>query len=223
MDSCHSGGLSLMSAWSGTDFSDKADAEQAINTMNGQWLGSRAIRVNWANQKTQTGGGSVGGPGGPGRPAGMAALSAMPPMPAQAYGMAAPMASSMSGSPAPQHAYAPPAPTVSYDAVAAQSGDTNATVYVGNLIPYTTQADLIPLFQGYGYIVEVRMQADRGFAFVKLDSHHNAALAITQLQNRLVHGRPIKCSWGKDKEGSAPAAGGQQQGYAQVSDVMLSG
>lgn len=152
----------------------------------------------------------------------MAALSAMPPMPAQAYGMATPMASSMSGSPAPQHSYAPPpAAPVSYEAVAAQSGDTNATVYVGNLIPYTTQADLIPLFQGYGYIVEIRMQADRGFAFVKLDSHHNAALAITQLQNRLVHGRPIKCSWGKDKEGGAPAGGGQQ-GYGQVSRPQIS-
>jgi hypothetical protein len=33
-------------------FRDKTDAEQAIATMNGKWLGSRAIRVNWANQKT---------------------------------------------------------------------------------------------------------------------------------------------------------------------------
>jgi nucleolysin TIA-1/TIAR len=32
-------------------FRDKTDAEQAIATMNGEWLGSRAIRVNWANQK----------------------------------------------------------------------------------------------------------------------------------------------------------------------------
>lgn len=32
-------------------FRDRADAEQAISTMNGEWLGSRAIRVNWANQK----------------------------------------------------------------------------------------------------------------------------------------------------------------------------
>ena len=31
-------------------FRDKTDAEQAIATMNGEWLGSRAIRVNWANQ-----------------------------------------------------------------------------------------------------------------------------------------------------------------------------
>ena len=52
-------------------FRDKTDAEQAIATMNGEWLGSRAIRVNWANQKTQGapaptrgGGGGGGGDGG---------------------------------------------------------------------------------------------------------------------------------------------------------------
>lgn len=32
-------------------FRDKTDAEQAIATMNGEWLGSRAIRCNWATQK----------------------------------------------------------------------------------------------------------------------------------------------------------------------------
>ena len=43
------------------------------------------------------------------------------------------------------------------------------------------------------------MQADRGFAFVKLDTHEHAAMAIVQLQGQMVHGRPIKCSWGKDR------------------------
>ena len=169
--------------------------------MNGQWLGSRGIRVNWANQKTQTGGAG-------------SRLGGMPPMPPQGFGQnASPMA--MSHSPVP-HSYTPPiAQPMAYDASAlGQPGsETNCTVYVGNLIPYTTQADLIPLFQGLGYIVEIRMQADRGFAFVKLDSHQNAANAIAQLQNRLVHGRPIKSSWGKDKEGGA---GHAQQPY-QVS------
>jgi nucleolysin TIA-1/TIAR len=61
--------------------------------------------------------------------------------------------------------------------------------------------------QGYGYIVEIRMQADRGFAFVKLDTHEHAAQAICNLQNYQVHGRPIKCSWGKDREGGAGPAG----------------
>lgn len=47
-------------------FRDRTDAEQAIQTMNGEWLGSRAIRVNWANQKNNSGGGGGGGPGGSG-------------------------------------------------------------------------------------------------------------------------------------------------------------
>lgn len=167
--------------------------------MNGQWLGSRGIRVNWANQKTQTGGSMGGRPGGMGMP-----------MPPPNFGHASPMAMSHSPAPPAHHSYTPPiAQPMAYDASAlGQPGsDTNCTVYVGNLIPYTTQADLIPLFQGLGYIVEIRMQADRGFAFVKLDSHQNAANAIAQLQNRMVHGRPIKCSWGKDKEGGAASHG----------------
>ncbi|KAL7416849.1 hypothetical protein BDY24DRAFT_378435 [Mrakia frigida] len=169
-------------------FRDKTDAEQAIATMNGEWLGSRAIRVNWANQKTQTGG-AAPGPGG------------IP---------TAPRVGGAGGAPAPINFQGGP---LSYDVVVSQTPVFNTTVYVGNLIPYTTQADLIPLFQGYGYIVEIRMQADRGFAFVKLDSHENAAMAIVQLQGQLVHGRPVKCSWGKDRmstgnDGQQPGGGG---------------
>jgi len=59
------------------------------------------------------------------------------------------------------------------------------------------------LFQSIGYLSEIRMQADRGFAFVKLDTHEHAAMAIVQLQGQMVHGRPIKCSWGKDRADGA--------------------
>ena len=37
-------------------FMNKIDAEGAINKMNGQWLGARKIRTNWAIRKTQPGG-----------------------------------------------------------------------------------------------------------------------------------------------------------------------
>lgn len=146
-------------------FRDKTDAEQAIATMNGEWLGSRAIRVNWANQKTQ---------------------GAMPVSPRPVGG----------GAPAPANFMGGP---LSYETVVQQTPAYNTTVYVGNLVPYCTQADLIPLFQSIGYLSEIRMQSDRGFAFVKLDTHENAAMAIVQLQGQMVHGRPIKCSWGKDR------------------------
>ncbi|KAJ9094946.1 hypothetical protein QFC21_005738 [Naganishia friedmannii] len=209
-------------------FREKADAEQAIATMNGEWLGSRAIRVNWANQKTQTGGrggpggfgggGSSSGGGGGGGPSygggmGMGmGMSGLPAAPA-AYGSAGMMGMSAGGG-GGYSAGGVAAAGNDYETVVAQTPAYNTTVYVGNLIPYSTQADLIPLFQGYGYIVEIRMQADRGFAFVKLDTHEHAAQAICNLQNYQVHGRPIKCSWGKDREGGATAAGGGAPGVA---------
>ncbi|CAL1696566.1 unnamed protein product [Somion occarium] len=158
-------------------FRDKTDAEQAIATMNGEWLGSRAIRVNWANQKTQ------GAPAPGVRPSG-----------------------GMGGAPAPINFQGGP---LSYESVVQQTPAYNTTVYVGNLVPYCTQADLIPLFQSIGYLSEIRMQADRGFAFVKLDTHEHAAMAIVQLQGQMVHGRPIKCSWGKDRaDGGAGLSSG---------------
>lgn len=103
---------------------------------------------------------------------------------------------------------------LSYETVVTQTPAFNSTVYVGNLVPYCTQADLIPLFQSIGYLSEIRMQADRGFAFVKLDTHENAAMAIVQLQGQLVHGRPIKCSWGKDRADGGGASGGAPLGGA---------
>lgn len=187
-------------------FRDKTDAEQAIATMNGEWLGSRAIRVNWANQKTSGGGGGM--PGMPGMPGmGMGAMPASPmaarpplggmsPMGGPAYGAAMPMPGMATGG-------------STYEQVLTQAPAFNTTVYVGNLPNFATQADLIPLFQGFGYVADVRMQADRGFAFVKLDTHEGAAAAIVNLQNHIIGGRAIRCSWGKDRaagDTSAPSS-----------------
>jgi len=184
-------------------FRDKTDAEQAIATMNGEWLGSRAIRVNWANQKTAGtagGGGGMGGMGmGPMPMSPMAAgppVGGMSPMGAPAYGATMPMPGMATGG-------------STYEQVLSQAPAFNTTVYVGNLPNFVTQADLIPLFQGFGYVADVRMQADRGFAFVKLDTHEGAAAAIVNLQNHIIGGRAIRCSWGKDRaagDTSAPSS-----------------
>lgn len=48
-------------------FVQKLDAQSAIEQMNGQWLGSRSIRTNWAARKPpSSGGGYTGGGGGGG-------------------------------------------------------------------------------------------------------------------------------------------------------------
>lgn len=162
-------------------FRERADAEKALSTMDGEWLGSRAIRCNWANQKGQP---SISQ---------QAAMAAMGMTPTTPYG----------------HHHFPTHGVQSYDMIVTQTPQWQTTVYVGNLTPYTTQNDLVPLFQNFGYVVETRFQADRGFAFVKMDSHENAAMAICQLSGYNVNGRPLKCSWGKDRPPT-----GQFDGYS---------
>ncbi|KAI9801187.1 MAG: hypothetical protein M1825_003461 [Sarcosagium campestre] len=162
-------------------FRERQDAEKALSSMDGEWLGSRAIRCNWANQKGQP---SMT------QQAQMAALGMTPTTP---FG----------------HHHFPTHGVQSYDMIVQQTPGWQTTCYVGNLTPYTTQNDLVPLFQNFGYVVETRFQADRGFAFVKMDSHENAAMAICQLSGYNVNGRPLKCSWGKDRPPT-----GQFEGYS---------
>ncbi|KAI8061441.1 hypothetical protein BC940DRAFT_310344 [Gongronella butleri] len=133
-------------------FREKPDAEQAIATMNGEWIGSRAIRCNWATQKGQT--------------------ATPPPQPGQ---------------------------QLPYEVAVHQTPAYVTSVYVGNLAPEVTQNDLLHPFQRFGFVQEIKLQADRGFAFVKMDTHENAAHALVHLQNMNLHGRNAKLSWGKDR------------------------
>jgi nucleolysin TIA-1/TIAR len=191
-------------------FRDRGDAEKALSSMDGEWLGSRAIRCNWANQKGQP---SI---------AQQQALSAMGMTPTTPYG----------------HHHFPTHGIQSYDMIVNQTPGWQTTCYVGNLTPYTTQNDLVPLFQNFGYVTESRFQADRGFAFIKMDTHENAAMAICQLNGYNVNGRPLKCSvshlfsllehhsnanamqWGKDKTPNNPQGAfdpSQQQAFSPQS------
>lgn len=80
----------------------------------------------------------------------------------------------------------------SFKMVAGQAPQFNSTVYIGNLPPHTTQEDLVPFFQPFGFVVDMRLQADRGFAFVKLETHEKAANAIVRLAGTMINGRPAK-------------------------------
>jgi nucleolysin TIA-1/TIAR len=147
-------------------FRERSDAEKALASMDGEWLGSRAIRCNWANQKGQP---SISQ---------QQAMAAMGMTPTTPFG----------------HHHFPTQGVQSYEMVVNQTPSWQTTCYVGNLTPYTTQTDLVPLFQNFGFVVETRFQSDRGFAFIKMDTHENAAMAICQLSGYNVNGRPLKCS-----------------------------
>ncbi|KAJ5677073.1 RNA recognition motif domain eukaryote [Penicillium maclennaniae] len=148
-------------------FRDRADADKALNAMDGEWLGSRAIRCNWANQKGQP------------------SISQQQAM--AAMGMT------------PHHSFWTPPLPHSGHAELRYGRPADPSVADHLLRRQSDPNDLVPLFQNFGYVLETRLQADRGFAFVKMDSHENAAMAICQLNAYNVNGRPLKCSWGKDR------------------------
>ncbi|KAF9361613.1 hypothetical protein BGX26_001113 [Mortierella sp. AD094] len=138
-------------------YKERADAERAMASMNGQVLGNRAVRCNWASQRG---------------------------MPGPAF-----------------HQHGMHHNGNSFKMVANQASQMNTTVYVGNLPPHTTQEDLVPFFQSFGMVVDIRLQADRGFAFVKLDSHEKAASAIVRLAGTLINGRPAKHAYQQQQMG----------------------
>ncbi|KAJ8098450.1 hypothetical protein POJ06DRAFT_151763 [Lipomyces tetrasporus] len=182
-------------------FRERSDAEKAKTTMDGEWLGSRTIRCNWANQ----------------RGANATGLQQQQPnshhMPNVLFnsGYVAGHGSGFGGANSGMQQ--------NYDVVVNQSPSWQTTVYVGNLSPYTNQNDLIPMFQNFGFVVDVRIQSDRGYAFVRMDSHEAAALAICQLSGVQINGRPVRCSWGKDRSPVAAAAMGLGPSPSSVGPV----
>jgi len=152
-------------------FRERAEAERAMTDMNGVWLGSRAIRCNWANQKTNT---------------------------------------SSSGGSAPPSLQNPAAGSQSqtFDEIASLSSSNCTTVYIGNLAPDVTEEQMRQVFQSYGTIDEVRTQKDKSFGFVKYQTHDQATRAIIAANGTVISGRPIRCSWGKEKSNQAQPSGG---------------
>lgn len=137
-------------------FRIREDAEHAIRDMNGEWLGSRAIRVNWANQRTMQ----------------------------------------------QQQQQRTSSSNMDYQAVFNASHPTNVTVYVGGLAPDATDEQVRATFSEYGFLDDLRIQRDKGYCFVRYQSHDNATRAIMGCNGRLLGSKSIKCSWGKEKTGT---------------------
>ncbi|KAF5094481.1 hypothetical protein D0Z03_002072 [Geotrichum reessii] len=178
-------------------FSDRASAEQGLNSMNGEWLGSRTIRCNWASQKQQFNGGNYhnhhnnhyhnnshnnGGNNSHN---------------SNGFGNNNPNYNKQQHFHQQQQQNMGMMNPNSYDMVLRQTPNWQTTVYVGNLAPFTGPNDLISLLQNFGYIVDFKYQQERGYAFVKYENHERAAMAITNLANAQINGRPLRVGWGK--------------------------
>lgn len=175
-------------------FSNKEEAEKAIEEMNNQFIGSRQIRTNWASRK---------GPGDGDN------------------------AASARGAGFKQ---------ISYSEALNSSTPTNTTVYFGNLPEQVSDSDLRELVGEHGNVVDVKLFADKRYAFVRMSSHEEAAMCICKLHGNALKETYIKCFWGKEynphgnntgqgkpsntnvNNSQQPAyggAGGQNQNYSQ--------
>jgi len=68
---------------------------------------------------------------------------------------------------------------------------------------YADEPLIRTIFDEYGVIEEIRMQKDKGFAFVKFQSHDQAARAIASVHGRGIGSKVVKCSWGKERTASS--------------------
>lgn len=168
-------------------FSDARQAEAAMVTMNGQFIGGRAVRCNWASHRHLYSKKNTKAT--PKRAASNGGI-VTPPMAFPSHGY--PVEST--GGRASQ-----PLPPNSFEVVLRQSPTWQTTVYLGNIAHFTQLSDLIPLLQNFGFIVDFKFHPSKGCAFVKYDSHERAALAIVQLAGFTVNGRPLKCGWGRER------------------------
>ncbi|XP_055385125.1 nucleolysin TIAR isoform X2 [Condylostylus longicornis] len=154
-------------------FVKKAEAENAIQAMNGQWLGSRSIRTNWSTRKppltreySKSGGGSNIGNSGMGGGGSIKMNRA------------------------------------TYEDVYNQSSPTNTTVYCGGFPANVISDELMQKhFLQFGPIQDIRVFKDKGFAFIKFLTKEPAAHAIEQTHNTEINGIPVKCFWGKENNG----------------------
>ncbi|KAJ0019804.1 hypothetical protein NQD34_007373 [Periophthalmus magnuspinnatus] len=133
-------------------FFNKWDAENAIQHMNGQWLGGRPIRTNWATRKP----------------------------------------------PAPKSSHENNTKHLNFEEVMCQSSPSNCTVYCGGVSSGLTDQLMRQTFSTFGQIMEIRVFPDKGYSFVRFNSHESAAHAIVAVNGSSIEGHTVKCYWGKE-------------------------
>ena len=75
--------------------------------------------------------------------------------------------------------------------------EPDATVYVGNTAPTTTEDDIRNFFAGYGDIVGIKIPQGKGCAFIQFVYRSSAEMAINNMNGFLLNGTRVKLSWGK--------------------------
>uniref|UniRef100_A0A8C5EB16 RRM domain-containing protein n=1 Tax=Gouania willdenowi TaxID=441366 RepID=A0A8C5EB16_GOUWI len=100
--------------------------------------------------------------------------------------------------PAPKTTFESNSKHLSFDEVVNQSSPSNCTVYCGGVSSGLTEQLMRQTFSPFGQIMEVRVLPDKGYSFVRFNSHESAAHAIVSVNGSSVEGHMVKCYWGKE-------------------------
>jgi RNA recognition motif-containing protein len=78
-------------------------------------------------------------------------------------------------------------------------------IFVGNLGPEVTEAELAELFKPFGQVASVQIMRElftgkcRGFGFVEMPGRQQSAAAIAGLNGRELGGRPMKVNEARER------------------------
>ncbi|KAI9330344.1 hypothetical protein DFJ73DRAFT_90240 [Zopfochytrium polystomum] len=193
-------------------FGSELDQQRAMTEMQGQFCGSRPMRISVATPKNKSSTSSTTAPA----MGGMMPMTGAMPMAAAGYGMGMPMMSGMPGAhmggyygmqmqmqPQPQVAAPMPQMAVPYGApppLPVTSTDAhNTTIFIGGLSSSVGDAELRSHFASFGEIVYTKIPAGKGCGFVQYAQRHSAEMAIQHMNNALISGSRVRLSWGKSQ------------------------
>ena len=97
-------------------------------------------------------------------------------------------------------------------------------LYIGNLNYNTTSATLSKLFEKYGEVASVNIIIDRatgrsrGFGFVEMAEESAAAQALSEMNGRMVDGRPITVQEANPKPQRSDRSAGRSDRFADRGD-----
>ncbi|XP_031664987.1 nucleolysin TIA-1 isoform X4 [Oncorhynchus kisutch] len=100
--------------------------------------------------------------------------------------------------PAPKATYETNTKHLSFEEVVNQSSPSNCTVYCGGVTAGLTEQLMRQTFTPFGQIMEIRVFPDKGYSFVRFNSHEGAAHAIVSVNGTSIEGHVVKCYWGKE-------------------------
>ncbi|KAI9366865.1 hypothetical protein DFJ73DRAFT_6181 [Zopfochytrium polystomum] len=205
-------------------FGSEIDQQRAMTEMQGQFCGSRPMRISVATPKNKMGANASAAipgmaqmgtmPAGYGM--GMTSMPMMTGMQAQMggyYGMqmqmqaqAQALAQAQAQSQAAAAAMQQPlgvslvngAQTQSQ--IAAASGDpNNTTVFIGGLSSSVSESELRSHFGPFGEIIYSKIPPGKGCGFVQYSTRASAEMAIQHMNNALINGSRVRLSWGKSQ------------------------